>query len=765
MEPAAVEAALRDARTTAARAVERELAHDLSGALDDYASATEQHLAVARAGVPQADEVRNMAMRLLTRAEKIKQRLQADKGTDALQQARDAAPVRNEDLRALSADAASVPGVNTPALSAAQRAVGASLKPPCSSDVLCNRERLLQEPTIFQGAATDCSLVAALQVLTTYDAQFGTELALTRISQRDAEDVYAVVLWYNGAQRTQLLDGLLPRGSDGELLCATTSDGQLWPGLVEKAYLSAMGGGYAYGGSDAGHDLYMLLGWIPERIELNDRSFQREKTWIRLHAAWTRGDCMLTVGTSADPENIRYSALRYLAPSHCYAVVRLEEHGMHRAVTLVNPWRSASEERVTTCSWDELCDSMDTLCASWRPTLFAHAATAHGTWRMASHGNHALDAARSEQHLLELERDAPEAWVLLERHVGERPEDADDASEYIAVHAFPSTDAARRINVDTGGLRSVYVDARHTLLRIAPAAASRYTLVASAHYRGASSGTEAAVPPPASVRYTLTALADVPVRLASLPHSWPHRAELRGALRGRSAGGNMEYATFRHNPQFRIEVRDSAHLDLPRLRALVTLTADVPTQLLLVRGQGERVAHVAPRDVIASSGAYTRGIALCDAHALQPGTYTLVVSCYAPGQAADFALALECSAPLYAAAVPPEGAGMFHRTQSGMLFGKDCAWTLDVPHQARLDVRLAGAERRPPPLVLEVLAGAARIATAHSAGAAGAALRTLNLPRGEYRVCARYAGTAQAGTTAVSLDVYSVHPIHVRVAT
>jgi calpain-7 len=132
-----------------------------------------------------------------------------------------------------------------------------------------------------------------------------------------------VMLHYNGIPRKVVVDDLLPVGRDGALLCSrTTLRGELWVCVLEKAYMKLQGG-YDFGGGNSGIDLHALTGWIPETVQLDAPSFDRERTWKRLLNGQRHGLCLATVGTAqmSEAEERRWG----LVSNHAYAVLDVRE--------------------------------------------------------------------------------------------------------------------------------------------------------------------------------------------------------------------------------------------------------------------------------------------------------------------------------------------------------------------------------------------------------------------------------------------------------
>jgi calpain-7 len=152
---------------------------------------------------------------------------------------------------------------------------------------------------------------------------------------------YELKVLVNGDIRRIVIDDRLPFDSDNKLVgISTGAKNQLWPSFVEKAYMKLMGG-YDFPGSNSAVDLHVLTGWIPEHIDLQSGSFERERTWSRITTGFLRGDCMMTVGTN-DKTALNIHNIKLL-PSHDYAVTEIKEMNDERWVTLLDSRICGSE--------------------------------------------------------------------------------------------------------------------------------------------------------------------------------------------------------------------------------------------------------------------------------------------------------------------------------------------------------------------------------------------------------------------------------------
>lgn len=92
---------------------------------------------------------------------------------------------------------------------------------------------------------------------------------MTQGPQISANGKYVIRLNFNGCQRKVVIDDRLPVSKTERTLHVVdrNNPGLLWPALLEKAYLKVRGG-YDFLGSNSGTDLWMLVGWIPEQVFL-----------------------------------------------------------------------------------------------------------------------------------------------------------------------------------------------------------------------------------------------------------------------------------------------------------------------------------------------------------------------------------------------------------------------------------------------------------------------------------------------------------------
>lgn len=174
-------------------------------------------------------------------------------------------------------------GVQTASLASWSRAAEA-LPPPFMVSDSETRPSLHMTSTnpidLVQDVASDCSVVASLCAIAAREARglptilrgilhpFNTETNRPDIS---SNGLYVLRLNFNGAWRIVTIDDMLPVCIDNRLIHTIdlNNPSLLWPALLEKAYLKVRGG-YEFPGSNSCTDLWVLTGWIPEQIFLQE---------------------------------------------------------------------------------------------------------------------------------------------------------------------------------------------------------------------------------------------------------------------------------------------------------------------------------------------------------------------------------------------------------------------------------------------------------------------------------------------------------------
>ncbi|KAI3481418.1 hypothetical protein L1887_56245 [Cichorium endivia] len=281
------DAQLSAAYEHAQRATKAELARDYSSAFELYVRSGQLFLHLlsthpSRAPDGTRDRLKQMANKVTARAERIKTTHN----------------VRRVERHVLSTD-------QQASILAASSKINARHFPAWSEQdfVVPARTGAIAGSDREQGAdiVTDCSFVAALEAAAEHDFLFGTSLATSSLFPQDPSGLpspspsgrYRVRLHINGAARCVEIDDHLPYYPPecGErIMGASCRKGHtVWPALLEKAYLTLMGG-YDFRGSNASIDAHALTAWLPEHVFLRHAGFQREKSWSRFHAAWTQGN-------------------------------------------------------------------------------------------------------------------------------------------------------------------------------------------------------------------------------------------------------------------------------------------------------------------------------------------------------------------------------------------------------------------------------------------------------------------------------------------
>ncbi|KAI0919091.1 hypothetical protein AcV5_002096 [Taiwanofungus camphoratus] len=276
---------------------------------------------------------------------------------------------------------------------------------------------------IIQHIITDCSVCGSIAVCIEHHRRFQSKIGLSCLHpQAPGGLLYSSTMGYfdfrmlfNGAYRriskpqihcssayskgfiTPGIDDKLPMYPDGSLMCMSTGNKrQIWPALLEKAYMRLMGG-YDFPGSNSCIDLHALAGWIPEHLDTRSAEFQREKTWARIIDGFFKGHCLLTLGTGENVSASEPTAVALL-PAHCYAVIDVHGTTEDRRLTVLDTWvqPSTSESSVTDfiqglassreqlrpsrtfdISWDRACQVFDGIYLSWDPGIFRNQLVFH----------------------------------------------------------------------------------------------------------------------------------------------------------------------------------------------------------------------------------------------------------------------------------------------------------------------------------------------------------------------------------------------------
>ncbi|OAA58508.1 calpain-like protease [Niveomyces insectorum RCEF 264] len=603
-----------------------------------------------------------------------------------------------------------------------------------------------EDPDLVQDITTDCSVVASLcamlkhansrggspSLLATMVRPFDHDKGRPRCSDNGK---YVFRLQFNGTFRKVVIDDRLPSSASRTLFVVDRRNPLLiWPALLEKAYLKVHGG-YDFPGSNSGTDLWVLTGWIPEQIFIQSHELDSDHVWTRVKDAFDRGDVMVTLGTGRfSPEE---EALLGLAGEHDYAVLDLQVDAKGaRRMLVKNPWCDnlvwtglgpssastasavASGSPMTGTFWigyEDVAQYFASLYLNWRPSLFAHRQDHHFTWTLPSKAT-AHSLVCNPQYAMQSPVDGT-VWILLNRHSQDAELDiirkrrrstsafsnqrnstagsaapitsaSPDSSSaptttsqvgFIALYVF--TADGKRVQLferPRWSHRSPLVDSPQTLLRFEARAGVAYTVVA-AHIN---------LPLP-TYSFTLSFFSLTSLLVTPAVDMLPRQLEITDEWSFTTAGGSAASPDFVRNPQYALTLPAATPLTL----LLCAEADDVPVRVDLVWARGQRVASLAMRDLVVSSGEYRRGCALAAVTPRTPpfsaatasttsantsggggsgsgsasfgsgvvdaGTYTVVVSTFERGQHTRYTLRVAAAVPPTLLPIPAEDAGKF----------------------------------------------------------------------------------------------------------
>ncbi|KAF9909090.1 calpain 7 [Lobosporangium transversale] len=332
---------------------------------------------------------------------------------------------------------------------------------------------LISSTSIVQDIVTDCSFVASLCVSASYERRWKKQLIRACIYPKNKfgepcynpHGKYLVKLTFNGIARRVVVDDYLPVSKAGTLMCTfSTNKNELWPSIIEKAYMKLMGG-YDFPGSNSGIDLYALTGWIPEHIFIKETNFDSEKQWKRMMDGQRKGVALVTIATGhmSDEEADHLG----LVPTHAYAVLDLKEVQGLRLLQVKNPWSHKrwkgpfshldadhwteelkkelnfdqfaalkNDDGIFWIDYESVCSTFDTIHINWNLETLNYRAVIHAPWPCnygPKRDNYNLGYNPQFTLITNVKGSRPcVIWLLLSKHITKTEENRD----FITLHVF-----------------------------------------------------------------------------------------------------------------------------------------------------------------------------------------------------------------------------------------------------------------------------------------------------------------------------------------
>ncbi|ANB12626.1 Rim13p [Sugiyamaella lignohabitans] len=570
--------------------------------------------------------------------------------------------------------------------------------------------------TLSQSALADCSVVASLLSIISYEERTGNAILSNNIHPKySAYGKYIVKLYFNGTPRRVIIDDYLPVSADGEALfvhsrvTGSKMATPQWPALIEKAYMKVMGG-YDFQGSHSASDTFAFTGWVPEYILLRDY-FQDAHTslddlWDRLYKGWNAQDLLICVGSGKlSPQESRSLGIVSL---HDYAVLDIRESETGEKQLLVrNPWEVGSvvvsdetNSHTTTAettvlgtqfwmSFRTICSRFESLYLNWNMSSYSQSTPEHFIYNTQAFKEVLNEPPVNSllynpQYSLTNNSAEPLTVVLhLARHLG--PSLAAEGQEPCFLSMAVCKSNHRMAIADESKL-IVKCPARNTsYCSLQFTVPPRSTYVAIVRYDTGRSSTH-------GEKMTLKAYTsgNIPIVLRKAPDEYPYKSEASGQWTKLQSGGNWALKSYCDNPQFKLTIGPKKGTGPQTTKLYLESDTSQPINATVLWGRGKYMQIVSEKDVIKSSGKYRTGVCGVEMTDLDQGEYTVILSTYEQGTLANFVLHATGNSVVSLRKLIPEKAGLFTRSISVKWNGSSQTQTLvSVPRKSKVLIELS----------------------------------------------------------------------------
>lgn len=317
---------------------------------------------------------------------------------------------------------------------------------------------------LYQDLLTNCSFVCAILGIVHVDPKLLTSrIILPRTSSHASSRrrYCRVQIYVNGCERLVTIDNTLPMvvgEVDRHLVIRSSSKVDLWwPALLEKAYLTIMGHGYNFKGSNMALDVYMICGWIPEVLRIKG---QLPEELSRILKDGNTSRVILGLGVGAMSESL--SKLLGLIPEHDYSIVgtRFNQETGLIELNVRNPWSRATDESSSWWVPEPKLHNFNYLYVNWNKLMFQYeqeiiiiGSTRSTFWKNDLYDRPQISLQIEPSRTREMsdsdsDPDSDSLWLLLERYLPSKVEDLSDSGSIINLLVYATENGEKVLTTE-----------------------------------------------------------------------------------------------------------------------------------------------------------------------------------------------------------------------------------------------------------------------------------------------------------------------------
>lgn len=461
---------------------------------------------------------------------------------------------------------------------------------------------------LYQDLLPNCSFVLSILAIIDLGLQ---DLLVGAVRVFPDQQAAKVKLHLNGCAREVSVSTVLPFISKPHqnrslIIRSHSNPDLLWPALIEKAYLMAVGQSYRFSGSNMAQDMYTLLAWPPEVRQTSKMSLDAFGELWEL-----RKEKKVSLGLGTGQASASLARKLGVVPEHDYLVCGYD--GLF--LQLKNPWSNEDSDRFLDVD-AAMFAQFTYVYINWNPAKFPHSTSTPVIY--APPQTSPLVLIENPQFELKSET-SQEIRICIEQNISK-----DDSPCFVSVYELSGPDLV----VHSMQYPRVFhgkVSPKNTLLATVQLEAGKF-------YNVVITGS------PKRELLSLKTYSDAEVLVKKPKNVCPHvLPPVHDQWNFGYNGGSWIEELYIDNPQWDMVVGNS----VKNINLVVTCPEDPGISFHVFnwekQNMGQKIRNF-EKSVLVHCENYTKFLHDLSMHQVNPGVYRIVVSCYDSSFKGDFQL-------------------------------------------------------------------------------------------------------------------------------